>query len=237
MQLAGAQKTASGAPGYIRWVNRPLGRFFASYLYVWGWSPNQVTALSATLTLLGLVSLAFMPLSIAMTVIVTALLLVGFALDSSDGQIARLRGGGSINGEWLDHVVDGVKMATLHLAILIAWYREYNLDSEAILLLPVLFAIQASVFYFSIMLTEQMRKTAMQRASITEPIRSRPGTLRSVLVLPADYGLFCLLLLSFSWQSIYIPIYALLFVANLAFLAASWWRWYHELRELDRLAK
>ena len=51
------------------------------------------------------------------------LLVVGYAFDAADGQLARLRGGGIIAGEWLDHMVDAIKVASLHLAVLVGLYR------------------------------------------------------------------------------------------------------------------
>ena len=53
----------------------------------------------------------------------SVLLASGYVMDSVDGQLARLRGSGSLSGEYLDHTVDCVKTATLHLAVLISWYR------------------------------------------------------------------------------------------------------------------
>ena len=45
---------------------------------------------------------------------VTLLLVIGYALDAADGQLARLLGGGSSSGEWLDHMVDVTKTCVLH---------------------------------------------------------------------------------------------------------------------------
>ena len=56
-------------------------------------------------------------------VVVSLLLILGYALDSADGQLARLLGGGTPEGEWLDHVIDSAKLATIHLAVLVSLYR------------------------------------------------------------------------------------------------------------------
>jgi phosphatidylglycerophosphate synthase len=121
--LTDLQKTSKGAPAYSRLVNRRVGRVFASAAYVLGRTPNQVTALSALCTFSGIATIALVDPSVVSSIAVTLLLAVGYALDSADGQLARLRGGGSVSGEWLDHVVDAAKIATLHLAVLVNWFR------------------------------------------------------------------------------------------------------------------
>ena len=53
----------------------------------------------------------------------------GYALDSADGQVARLTGGGSLLGEWLDHMIDSTKIAALHLAVLLHACRHTDLPA------------------------------------------------------------------------------------------------------------
>ena len=121
--LATAQKSSSGAPAYSRFVNRRLGRWAAAAAWVVGATPNQVTALSAVCTFAGIALVAAVPSGALVAVAVVLLLVVGYALDSADGQLARLRGGGSPAGEWLDHVIDATKIAVLHLAVFASWLR------------------------------------------------------------------------------------------------------------------
>ena len=115
-RLAAAQKGATGAPAYSRFVNRPLGRVFAALAFHAGLTPNAVTAVSAACTGTGIVLLAVRPPSWGLGIAITACLVLGYALDAADGQLARLRGGGSPAGEWLDHMVDAAKASGLHLA-------------------------------------------------------------------------------------------------------------------------
>ena len=89
-----------------------------------GIGPNMVTLLSAVTTAAGLVLLVVAPVSLATGVGVAALFVLGFALDSADGQVARLTGSSSPAGEWLDHVVDAGKMVAVHAAVLIALWRD-----------------------------------------------------------------------------------------------------------------
>ncbi|MBK8460629.1 MAG: CDP-alcohol phosphatidyltransferase family protein [Micropruina sp.] len=104
----------------MRWVNRGLARPVAAAAFVAGLTPNAVTALSASSSLAGLAGLLFLPRSIAAGVLVALLLALGFVLDSADGQLARLRGGGSGAGEWLDHVVDAARTCLVHLSVTVA---------------------------------------------------------------------------------------------------------------------
>ncbi|WP_286279159.1 CDP-alcohol phosphatidyltransferase family protein [Naasia aerilata] len=97
-RLRSSQKSSKGAAAYSRFVNRPLGRVLAAVAATAGLRPNQVTAISAVFTFAGIVLLATVPPSLGLGVGVTLLLLVGYALDSADGQVARLRGGGSLAG-------------------------------------------------------------------------------------------------------------------------------------------
>ena len=108
--LASAQKPGRGAPPYSRWINRRLGRLLAAAAYLAGRTPNQVTGLSALMTAIALVLVATVRPALWLGILVAFLLLLGYALDSADGQLARLRGGGTKAGEWLDHVVDAFKI-------------------------------------------------------------------------------------------------------------------------------
>lgn len=97
-------------------VNRPVGRVIAAGAFTVGLVPNQVSLISAAFTFTGIVLLATVPPSIVLGVVVWLLLAIGYAWDSADGQVARLRGGGSLAGEWLDHVLDSTKLVALPIA-------------------------------------------------------------------------------------------------------------------------
>src|SRR5437879_1500149 len=121
--LSCAQKPSAGTPAYSRFVNRRLGRYLAAGAFLAGRTPNQVSLSSGFCSLVGIVLIATIEPSPTLALVVTALLLLGYALDSADGQLARLRGGGSPLGEWLDHMIDCVKIVLLHSAVLISLYR------------------------------------------------------------------------------------------------------------------
>lgn len=233
-ELGGIQKSNRGAPGYARWVNRRLGRMLAAVAFKRSFTPNQVTIVSAILTFTAMALIATLRLSLPASIAITALLVLGFALDAADGQLARLRGGGSAAGEWLDHVVDAIKCTGLHLVVLIAWYRFYQLPSDALLLIPIAFTLQSSVFFFAIILTEQLRRPFKGIRSSTLPQTNEPApVLRSIIVLPADYGLLCWAFLLFATTNVFVVVYGALMVINVVFLLGACVRWHREMVTLD----
>lgn len=130
-ELRGAQKTAKGVSLYSRYVNRPAGRVLAAGAFRIGLSPNQVTLVSAAFTFVGIASVALVRPSWGLAAVVYAALVVGFAFDSADGQLARLTGRGGPDGEWLDHVVDCAKMILVHTAVLISFHRFSSCPARA----------------------------------------------------------------------------------------------------------
>ncbi|ACQ79255.1 CDP-alcohol phosphatidyltransferase [Beutenbergia cavernae DSM 12333] len=232
-QLRDAQKSNRGAAGYSRWVNRPLGRVLAAAAFTLGLTPNAVTALSAVATFSGIAVIALVPPSVVAGIGAAALLVLGYALDSADGQLARLTRTGSVTGEWLDHVVDSVKIASIHLAVLISWARFVDLPDERFLLAPIAFAIEANVFFFTIILTEQMRRAAGGPSSQVAAGGAAPVG-RSLLVLPTDYGLLCLVVALSGASMVFVGVYTALAALNWLYLGAALVRWYREVRTMGR---
>lgn len=232
--LAAAQKPGRGAPPYSRWVNRRFGRWLAAGAYLMDRTPNQVTAASATMTLIALVLVALVEPAWWVGVLVALLLLLGYALDSADGQLARLRGGGTKSGEWLDHVVDAFKIVLFHGVILVSFYRFGTGGVESVLLIPLGFMVVSSVFFFGMILTDQLRRIASseRREKYAKP-SGRGGWLQTVAAIPTDYAVLCLAFLIFGWRSGFVVIYGLLFVANSVILFAVLLRWWRELRTID----
>ncbi|MDM7855572.1 CDP-alcohol phosphatidyltransferase family protein [Cellulomonas alba] len=229
-RLASAQKAAArSAPAYSRFVNRRLGRLLAAGAYRLGLTPNQVTGLSAVATFAGIALLVLFPASVGLGVAVTACLVLGYALDSADGQVARLTGTGSPAGEWLDHMVDATKIATMPLALAVGFYR-FDTVSRGWLLVPLLHAVAGSVLFFGMILTEQMRRAA-GRASVAATGGRLPW-LRSALVVPTDYGVLCLAFLLLGAPTVFMTVYTALVVCTALFVVAAAAKWYRELRSL-----
>ncbi len=232
-RLAAAQKPAKGAPAYSRFVNRRLGRLLAAAAHRLGLRPNQVTAISAVFTFTGIGVLALAPLRPVTGLAVTAALVLGYALDAADGQLARLRGGGSLSGEWLDHMVDALKIATLHSAVLISLYRRFPVG-HAWALVPLGFSVVAVVAFFAMLLNEQLRRHHDGRPAAQAAPAAPASTVRSLLVAPTDYGVLCLSFLLLGAPPAFLTLYGLLFAGSAGYLLLAVVKWYREIRELDR---
>lgn len=228
-RLRDAQKTAKGVSLYSRYVNRPFGRVLAAAAYRAGLSPNQVTAVSALCSYGAIAAVALAEPSWALGFAVYAGLVVGFALDSADGQLARLRGTSGPAGEWLDHMVDCAKITALHAAVLITFYRHFELPAEGWLLLPLGFQLVSVLIYCGGLLTEKLKPRPAAGAA-----PPRPSTPRAVALLPVDYGVLCGVFLLLGSEPAFRVGYLLLGVAAAGMLLAFLAKWYRELAAAAR---
>ncbi|MGW1466741.1 CDP-alcohol phosphatidyltransferase family protein [Streptomyces sp. NPDC002308] len=236
-ELRGAQKTAKGVSLYSRYVNRPAGRVLAAAAFRVGLTPNQVTLVSAAFTFSALAALALAGPSWTLGALVWAGLVVGFAFDSADGQLARLTGRGGPDGEWLDHVVDCAKMILVHTAVLISLYRSevYRIGEqrgETWLLLPLGFLFTAVLTFCAGLLREQLGKAAQRGGAGAAAPAGPVSPVRAVALLPADYGVFCLVFLLLGEPTAFLAGYAVLAVVHALFLVAFLAKWFRELRAL-----
>jgi phosphatidylglycerophosphate synthase len=234
-RLRAAQKPAGrGAPAYSIYVNRPVGRYIAAAAFKLGATPNQVTAVSAVLTFAAIALLALAPPAAGIGAVVAVLLAAGYAFDSADGQVARLRGGGSAAGEWLDHVVDAVKVVVLHIAVAIVAYRFLlPAGQRGWLLVPLGFAAVASVS-FAVFLLNDLLKAARRHTQTTAVIRGGSTPLRSLLGLPTDYGLLIWVFVLLGAPALFFGAYALLFLAQLGYLVLALPKWFRDIAALDQ---
>jgi len=186
-------------------------------------SPNQVTAASAVITALGIVVLLAGPPHPVRAMAVALLLALGFALDSADGQVARLTGRGSAAGEWLDHVVDAAKIVSIHAAILVVAFRYFPVGG-AWLLVPLGFQVVSIVTFFGGELERHLRPTSGAPRTQREP-----SMLRAVALLPADYGILAMSFVLLGWPWLFSIVYGLLFIANLVIMTLLLSKWFRAL--------
>jgi phosphatidylglycerophosphate synthase len=233
--LTRAQKPSRDTAAYSRLVNRPLGRRVAAASHQLGMSPNQATVVSATMSGTALLILALVEPSAMQAVAVAVLLAGGYVMDSVDGQLARLRGGGSLSGEWLDHTVDCFKTSLLHLAVLVSWYRWPPVGEDAVLLIPLGFEVVQVVTYFGLIMMPLLRaKGGSGAASPLPSSAERPEhPLRKWLILPTDYGALCWVFLLGVRPAALVWGYGLLAAVNAAALVWGLRKWWRELRDLD----
>ncbi|MET0887152.1 MAG: CDP-alcohol phosphatidyltransferase family protein, partial [Mycetocola sp.] len=153
---------------------------------------------------------------------------LGYAWDSADGQVARLRGGGSVAGEWLDHFVDAIKISTLHIAVLIGLARFTDLP-QAALLLPLAYSVVASVTFFGMILNDLLKGA---RGVASTASRGGASAGRSILLLPTDYGVLCLVFVFWGWTAAFWWLYGVLFALNALFLLAASVKWFREMKAI-----
>jgi phosphatidylglycerophosphate synthase len=232
--LARAQKPARGTAAYSRHVNRPLARHVSAVAFRLGLTPNQATAISATLSATGLVLLAVLAPSPWAGLLVSVLLAAGYVFDSVDGQLARLRGSGSLSGEMLDHSVDIVKTMCLHLAVLIHLYRHPVVADESWLLVPVAFLVVDTLVFVGLVTMPLLRRLHGAADPKGAPTAGE-HPLRRWLLLPTDYGTFCWMFVLLGWPVLFLGAYVLMLAANTVATAIALNKWRRELLTLDRI--
>lgn len=232
-QLSTAQKPAKGVSVYSRFVNRPAGRVMAALAARIGATPNQLTLLGSLFTFPALAAVALLRPEPVLSVCVGVALALGFALDAADGQLARSQRSASLPGEWLDHVLDCVRIVVLHLVVLVAFYRFFALPSPLFLLAPMVFQLAAVVIFFAGILTQQLKaRVAVERSG-----GGPASAWGSVLLLPVDYGTTCVCFLFLGSRDLFLALYCVLLLAHVLFMAAFLVKWFRELHQLQRPAQ
>jgi hypothetical protein len=90
------------------------------------------------------------------------------------------------------------------------------------------------VSFFGMILNEQLERRA---ALTTGATRTRPqatSALRSLLVIPTDYGVLCLIFLLLGAPMVFFAAYTLLFVGSAGYLALAAVKWFRVMQSLDR---
>jgi phosphatidylglycerophosphate synthase len=218
--LRSHQKPPRGVSVYSVHVNRPWGRALAAVADRMGMSPNTVTLLSGACSLTAVALIATLTPSPRLGVVIAVLLALGFALDSADGQLARLRGTGSKSGEFLDHMLDCLVKLSLHLAVLVAWVSADV--ARRWLLLPIGFQIAAVLLFFGGTLVAILHPRVEADAATPRP-------LRAWLLLPVDHGIVSWSFLLWGFLPAFSAVYALLFAAHVVLLVALSTQWFREL--------
>ena len=227
--LAAHQKSSRGAPPYSLLINRPLGRRIAALAHLAKMTPNQVSIVSSAFTMSALAIFAVVSPSWPVALVVTALLVLGYAIDSADGQLARLTTGGTLAGEWLDHTLDMLKLGSFHAAVLISAYRFDPGHGVWHMGVAIAFGVIATTLFFILILTDQLRRTS----GVSAPPRPKSWWFM-LLALPTDYGIQCLWMVMRPSSELFFVGYALLAVANLGYLIIGAVSRFRQLTAADR---
>lgn len=223
--LNAAQKPGDGVPAYTRWVNRRVARVFAASAVALGIGPNGVTFISAAVSTVGIILMWVFPPSILLGIVVALCLALGYALDSADGQVARVTGASSPAGEWLDHVVDSIRTPLIHASVIASLILHPGAwpNWNWFWVLPLAYMILTAGQFMSQILAEQLRKTHGAKGPATG------GALRSFINLHTDAGTLCWIFIFWGFGAFFCIVYILLFAANAATVALSMRRKYISL--------
>jgi phosphatidylglycerophosphate synthase len=186
-------------------------------------TPNQMTLASAVCTFSAIAVLGGTEPSWWSGVVIAALLILGFILDSADGQLARLTGASSAAGEWLDHVVDCARSVLVHTAVLVSFYRFFELSTDWVLTVPLVFQFAAVVLFVAGTLAALLKRSTGQSAA------GPPSVARSVLLLPADFGILAASFVLLGSGQLFVVVYSALAAIQVLLLAVLGAKWFAEL--------
>ena len=181
-----------------------------------------MTLLSGAVSLSGIVVLAIGPPDWGVAITVSVLLLLGYALDSADGQLARLPDSSSLAGEWLDHVVDAARLPSVHLALAVSLARRDDVPEWSVGV-ALAFMLVSSVWFFGQILAEKLSRSARELPGANAPAWV------SFAKLPYDVGTLYLVLVLLPLSSVFLAAYVVLFLATLATAVPSLLRKYRAL--------
>lgn len=220
--LDAAQKPGVGVPAYTRWVNRRAARYLCAVAERVGATPTAVSVLSILVTLTGLGAFFALHRTPLLAGVLAALLLaLGYALDSADGQLARLQQTSSLQGEWLDHTLDAVRLPAVHLSIGAGFLLQ---GAPMLALVAATYSIVASAGFLS-----QNLGGLLRDRSKTDRVQHRRH--QSWLLLPADPGVLCWVFVLWAILPLFGAIYLALFTANILHITLSTRRRWRELGE------
>lgn len=233
--LNSSQKPGKGVPAYTRWVNRRFARWMAATCAALGMSANQVSAVSAIVSLTGIILLLTMQVTPMTGVLVAWILAFGYVLDSADGQVARVTGTGSRAGEWLDHVIDSARTPLIHLAVLVQFFAIHALEPWAVWI-PVVYCLISTSHFMSQILAEQLLRTTPQTNAVESKTTISSGTrdkLRSILMLHTDPGSMCWIFIFWGFPPFFLLVYGLMMLANTLTAVVSMARKYRTLQMVE----
>lgn len=216
-RLDAAQKPGLGVPAYTRWVNRRAARYLCAAAERVGATPSAVSVLSILVTFTGLGTfLALHRTPLLAGLFAAVLLALGYALDSADGQLARLQRTSSLQGEWLDHSLDAVRMPAVHLTIAAGLFLQ---GAPALAIVAAAYSVIASAAFLSQNLGGLLRDRA-------QSTRSEVRRHQSWLLLPADPGVLCWTFVLWAALPLFGIVYLALFICNvLHFVLSARRRW------------
>ncbi len=90
----------------------------------------------------------------------------------------------------------------------------------------------ANIFFFTFILGDLLKRT---KAAPAPAATGHASVLRSLLTVPTDYGLLCLVFLLWGAPAVFAAVYGLLLLGNAAYLALGLPKWFRDVKALDAL--
>ena len=87
--------------------------------------------------------------------------------------------------------------------MLISLYRFEAFSNELVLLVPLAYLCVSAVMFFGLILIDQLRR---RHGAGTANVRG-DSVLKSLLIAPTDYGVLCLVFLTFGWPTLFVALY------------------------------
>lgn len=201
-----ASKKKKGAL-YTRYVNRNAAIPLTYIFWKLGLHPNTVSVLGFLVTHAAIALLLTIGASMLAVIGAWFLLALGYVLDSSDGQLARVSGKTSRLGEWLDHTFDIVKIQTVNMTLSYLMI-VHAIEAGAPLMFPLTAAFLNLVAQPSHFCSAAVRSLLFPGAAVAEfgAAGGAARLLRSVLSI-GDYGVFILLVLLLPWTEVFTILY------------------------------
>lgn len=142
-----------------------------------------------------------------------------------------MTGASSPAGEWLDHVVDSIRVPSVHMATLLSFFlypAHYSFSGSHafngwLIAMPMIFTALTAGHFMSQILAEQLRNNRKTAAPPTG------GPLRSFVNLHMDAGTLCWIYIFLGFGPLFVVVYALLLLANAATILVSMRRKYVSL--------
>ena len=212
--LDSCQKPKHGTPIYTRTCNRWLGKYIAALAKELLITPTHLTIASFVFSVFSFLFFLMYPGSYLIVSGGSFLILFAYALDSADGQLARLTKSGSPVGEWLDHSTDALKQTLFHGTVQFIFFVHYQKENF-ILVIPIFFiSVQLTVFT-SNLLKEKLFKLNSLTSNLTDH-RSTDNVsfIKDILFFFTDYGILCMLFFFIPFPNIFVFLYVLCFIIN-----------------------
>lgn len=201
------------------WVHHNIATIFTYLFANKNISPNTITFLSFIVWLIGCILIVSIDsITWLGAILIYVLFNLSYTLDCCDGQVARLTGKGSIFGDWLDHVLDGVGNSILLSAIywhIVKSLPETNLELVFIFYSFSLFVI--SNYHFAIHYKSATYGKNFKLFTNEEKTKRKVFTfLMNIAKNIVDMGLFLFVLLLLPFPKILL--YTLLAYYSLQFI-------------------